>query len=233
MKRRKRATLFCIAALGLAAVLWQLWLAKAPGPLIRLPRGVSLARALRDGKSGQPKGWATNIYCLRASSTLIKDLVHSPKDLAMQRLRLEVQARVLELRGRLPLPGPNPPEVDYLTPRLGECSYASGEKYLLAKELFWEVDEPAIKASPDISLCFVWGSTNGLGHARDRTLLIEEGIVSNGIFGARMAGGAFTELFLTNQCAIIRDTRKLVKIVPLDCLRAYADAGLVRLPATK
>jgi hypothetical protein len=34
----------------------------------------------------------------------------------------------------------------------------------------------------------------------------------------------------TNQCAVIRDVKGLVKIVPLEYLKAYVDAGLVTLP---
>jgi hypothetical protein len=34
----------------------------------------------------------------------------------------------------------------------------------------------------------------------------------------------------TNQCAVIRDVEGLVKIVPLEYLKAYVDPGLLTLP---
>jgi hypothetical protein len=67
--------------------------------------------------------------------------------------------------------------------------------------------------------------------------LTEEGILKSGIFGTRWKGsqaqqqGPRTREYLpANQCAVIRDVKGLVKIVPLEYLKAYVDAGLVTLP---
>jgi hypothetical protein len=143
-------------------------------------------------------------------------------------MRYEAQ----ELAGQNLHKVPNPPDVDYVTPRLGECYDTSGEKYLYAKELGWE--------NGFSFLGFVWGGTNQPQHARDRITLIEDGIRKNGIFGMRLGwsspkrlGPPTIEYFPTNQCAIVRDTKGLVKILPLDCLQSYVDAGLVKLPKQK
>jgi hypothetical protein len=42
-----------------------------------------------------------------------------------------------------------------------------------------------------------------------------------------------TEYLPTNQCAVIRDVKGVVKIVPVEYLKAYADAGLITLPTGK
>jgi hypothetical protein len=141
-----------------------------------------------------------------------------------------------EMLGRSLCKAPNPPVVDFVTPRLGECFQTSGEKYLLAKEIYWEVSDPPQQQPGYEStfLSFVWGGTNQPRNVRDRVVLIEDGILKNGIFGMRLVLGGPRdeppEYFRTNRCAVIRDRRGLVKIVPLDCLKAYVDAGLVRLP---
>jgi hypothetical protein len=65
---------------------------------------------------------------------------------------------------------------------------------------------------------------------------MEDGILMNGIFGKHLTWslpgqrGALTAEYLhTNRCAVIRDARKLVKIVPIDFLKSYVDAGLVSI----
>jgi hypothetical protein len=123
-----------------------------------------------------------------------------------------------------------------VTPRLGECFQISGEKYLLAKEFVWEVSPPPVQGSDWTFLGFVWGNTNQVRHAREIVALTEEGILKSGIFGMRLKwslpqqhGVMTIEYLPTNQCAIIRDVTGLVKIVPIDYLKAYADAGLVTL----
>jgi hypothetical protein len=127
-----------------------------------------------------------------------------------------------------------------MTPRLGECFQVSGERYLLAKEFIWEVSPPQGRDSNWTFLWFVWGGTNQPRHARDLVALTEEGMLKSGIFGMRMKwsrpqqqGVMTREYFPTNQCAIIRDVEGQVKIVPLEYLKAYADAGLVTLPNSK
>jgi hypothetical protein len=89
-------------------------------------------------------------------------------------------------------------------------------------------------------LWFVWGGTNQPRHARDLVALTEEGILKNGIFGMRMKwsrpqqqGVITRDYFPTNQCAVIRDVKGLVKIVPLEYLKTYVDTGLVTLPSSR
>lgn len=76
------------------------------------------------------------------------------------------------------------------------------------------------------------GGTNEVRHARDGIAAIEEGIVKDGVYVYRLKlqprGRVLTEAFLTNQCAVIRDTKGIVTILPVQYLRRYADAGLVR-----
>jgi hypothetical protein len=79
-----------------------------------------------------------------------------------------------------------------------------------------------------------------LRHAREVVALTEQGILKSGIFGMRMKWslpqqqGVMTKEYLsTNQCAVIRDVKGLVKIVPIEHLKAYVDAGLVTLPPGK
>jgi|WetSurMetagenome_2_1015567.scaffolds.fasta_scaffold434448_2 hypothetical protein len=42
-----------------------------------------------------------------------------------------------------------------------------------------------------------------------------------------------THYLSTNQCAVIPDVKGLVKILPIEYLKAYADAGLVTLPSSE
>jgi hypothetical protein len=156
--------------------------------------------------------------------------------LILERIRYEAH----ELTGQTLNTAPSQPVVDYITPRLGECFDTSGEKYLYAKEFGWEVNTARSKENEFAFLGFVWGGTNQPQNARDRITLIEDGIRKNGIFGMRLGwsspkrlGAPTIEYFPTNQCAIVRDTKALVKILPLDCLKSYADAGLVKLPNAK
>jgi hypothetical protein len=198
-------------------------------PSVQLPDGVSLAEILRSGKNETPKGWQTNKYCLggRPAQDLI---ILAPRERASL-LFESIRYKVHEMLGRTLARVPTSPRVDYVTPRLGECFGVSGEKYLYAKEFGLEVSP--YKTEDDWKfLGFVWGGTNQLRHARDWTALIENGIRQNGIFGIRPNDGQLPIEILgpTNQCAIIRDTKGLVKILPLDCVKGYVDAGLVRLP---
>jgi hypothetical protein len=110
----------------------------------------------------------------------------------------------------------------------------------LAKEFIWEVSPPSGQGSDWTFLYFIWGGTNQLRHARDVVALTEQGILKSGIFGMRVKwslpqqGGVTTIEYLpTNQCAVIRDVKGLVKIVPVEYLKAYVDVGLVTLPNRK
>jgi hypothetical protein len=147
--------------------------------------------------------------------------------------------RIHEVCGRTLCTAPNRPTCDFVTPRLEECFQVTDERYLLAKEFVWEVDLPAAQNEDSqwTFLFFIWGGTNQLRHARDRIAVMENGILKDGIFGMRLkwslphqSGVTTREYLTTNRCAIIRDVKGLVKIVPLDNLKAYVDAGLVTLP---
>jgi hypothetical protein len=223
MVLRRRDSVLCVMGLGLGLLIWSLWAARAFVPSVRLPEGVSLAEALHNGSSESPKGWHTNVYCQEGRPAVAVGLVNQAM-LVVDRILYGTH----EMLGRSLCKAPNPPVVDFVTPRLGECFQTSGEKYLLAKEIYWEVSDPPQQQPGYEStfLSFVWGGTNQPRNARDRVVLIEDGILKNGIFGMRLA----PEYFRTNRCVVIRDTRRLVKIVPLDYLKAYVDAGLVRLP---
>lgn len=216
----------------LGLLLWSLWTVPSFQPSVQLPDGVSLAQILRSGKNETPKGWHTNqnYYGDQPPPKMtVKWTAGERMWLLFQRIRYGAH----EMLGRSLVRAPNSPVVDYVTPRLNECFDTSGEKYLYARELGWE----GRREDETRFLGFVWGGTNRLRHARDRIPLIENGIRQNGIFGMRLtlgtARGAMFEYLPTNQCAVIRDTKGLVKIVPLDYLKAYVDAGLVRLPMEK
>lgn len=233
MTRSKRIPLSAAVTIGVALLLWNLWPKAAFVPSIRLPQGVSLTEVLRDGKSEAPRGWHTNIYC-RAQQ---RQAGFHPLE-TLQSFRRGIQDFIQEMRGLTLATAPGSPAVDYVTPRLGECFQTSREKYLMARELVWEVGLPAEKGAEYTFLGFVWGGTNQLRHARDRIAVIENGLLTSGIFGMRMTWalpqqrGAMTIQYLppANRCAVIRDVKGLVKIVPLDYLKAYTDAGLVTLP---
>jgi hypothetical protein len=232
MAHYKRISALCAGILGLALLMVCLWPAADYRLSVRLPHGVSLAEALRDGKREPPKGWHTNLYW-QAGQPIRFQTFHDRTQFAVDKLQYQIHEWLGQSLARVP----NQPTVDYVTPRLGECFDTSGEKYWLAKEFHWEVDRPSLQGSKFAFLGFNWGGTNQPRHARDRIVLIEEGIVNHGIFGIHLKwslpeqrGVRTMEHFPTNQCAIIRDTRGVVKIVPLDYLKAYADAGLVTLP---
>jgi hypothetical protein len=228
----KRTSVLCVGMLALALLIWCWWPAADNRPSVRLPPGVSLAEALRDGKREPPKGWHTNIYG-QGGQPIQFATFRDRAQFAVYKLQYQIH----EWLGRSLARVPSQPTVDYVTPRLGECFDTSGEKYWLAKEFHWEVDRPRLQSPEFAFLAFVWGGTNQLRHDRERVSLIEDGIVNHGIFGIRLTwslpaqhGVRTTEYFPTNRCAIIRDIPGMVKIVPLDYLKAYADAGLVALP---
>ena len=229
MKSSRRVLTFCTISFGVGLVLLCLWQVPSFEPSVQLPDGVSLAEILRSGKNEARKGWQTNQYCLGGRPALDLTILASCEraSLRFEKIRYEVH----EMLGRTLVRVPTSPRVDYVTPRLGECFYVSGEKYLYAKEFGLEVS-PYKTEDSSAFLGFVWGGTNQLRHARDRAALIEDGIRQNGIFGIRLNQGQLPMQILgpTNQCAIIRDTKGLVKILPLDCVKGYVDAGLVRLP---
>ena len=82
---------------------------------------------------------------------------------------------------------------------------------------------------------YLYGGTSKVRSIRGWIALNEAGLVQNGVIAYRkkhppppmVPGVAVNEPFRTNQCAIIRDTTGVVKVVPLDYLRAYSEAGLV------
>ena len=232
MARLKRLLPICVIALGLGLVMRSVWPSPAFVSSIRLPKGVSLAQVLAADKGKPPGGWHTNIYC--------RGDMPRPSGRSPSYFMEAIRYRVHEALGRTLCRVPNPPRCDFVTPRLGECFQISGEKYLLAKEFGWEVSPPPGPESDWTFLCFVWGDTNQLRHAREVVALTEEGILKSGIFGMRMKWslpqqqGVMTKEYLpTNQCAVIRDLKGLVKIVPIEHLKAYVDAGLVTLPPGK
>jgi hypothetical protein len=173
----KRLLPIWVIALGLGLIIRSHWLSSAFAPSIRLPKGVSLAQVLAADKGKPARGWHTNLYCRANRSTT--------SGRGFSHLVEEIRYRVHEDLGRTLCRVPNPPRCDYVTPRLGECFQISGEKYLLAKEFVWEVSPPE-QGSDWTFLCFVWGKTNQVRHAREIVALTEEGILRSGIFGMRM-----------------------------------------------
>lgn len=229
--RPGQAFVICGAGLCMILLVWRLWPTSEYRPFIRLPAGRTLDQVLQNGQFAIPKGWHTNIYCRGRKPALNLNLTDRT------RLFFEgVRGQVHECLGTTLWQGPSQRIVETLTPRLGECFQASGEIYLVAKEFGWEVDKPVEQGSDFIYLCFVFGGTNQLRHARDWVTVVEEGIARDGLLGRRLQwslpnhrGKMTAEFLSTNQCAVIHDTPGLVKIVPLDCLRAYGEAGLVNL----
>lgn len=228
----KRPLAVGVITVGLGLILWNLWPSTAFVPSVRLSQGVSLAQAMRTDKSQSPMGWHTNIYCHAG--------VAMSRGWSPSLLVEGIRYRAHEALGWTLCRVPNPPRCDFVTPRLGECFQITGEKYLLAKEFVWEVSQPPGQNSDWTFLCFVWGGTNQVRHAREVAALTEEGILKSGIFAMRMKWslpqqrGVMTPEYLpTNQCAVIRDVKGLVKIVPVEYLKAYADAGLVTLPSAR
>jgi hypothetical protein len=124
---------------------------------------------------------------------------------------------------------------------LDGCSHYGGETYLLAKELL--PTNPLPGWGPVLMLSYMYGGTNLALDKRHWITLNETAILKNGVILSRMrehpiptpnGHGLFvTETYATNRCAIIRDEKRLVKIIPLEFLRAYSDAGLIQLPKTQ
>jgi hypothetical protein len=84
-----------------------------------------------------------------------------------------------------------------------------------------------------ITLSFVWGAPNQLRHANEKIAMIEQGICK-GVFEREVHwNGPQPDHTLggqSNLCAIVRDQPGLVKIVPIQLLKAYMNAGLIELP---
>ncbi len=156
----RRILVISVTVLGVGLAFWSLWPFSQPS--VQLPDGVSLAQVLANGKNQPPMGWHTNRYCLGGLPPVYLDARERTK-LVLERMRYEAH----ELAGQNLHKVPNPPDVDYVTPRLGECYDTSGEKYLYAKELGCE--------NGFSLLGFVWGGTNQVRHAQDRITLIEDG----------------------------------------------------------
>lgn len=226
---RRRTLVGGLAVLGCGVLLWSMWPGAAFVPSVRVPEGMSVGEALQAGKSELPKGWTTNTVP-RGRLGLQGGFLTCAQVLVAQ-----ARAGMYELAGRTLDRAPGSPTVDHLLPRLSECSVVSGEKYLLAKEFVRQAGNRAPTIADSVFLGFVWGGTNQLRHARDRITLIEDGILKHGVFEFRLnvspgTMGSVADYFPTNRCVIIRDTKGLVKIVPVEHLKAYVNSGLVRLP---
>jgi hypothetical protein len=193
---------------------------------LQVPEGMTLDEAMRNGKVESPEGWTTNSVPHEERRDL-KLGFHLRTQILFEGVRTEI----CDVLGQTLYRAPNPPRIEHLLPRLSECSEISGETYLLAKELVWQIYNPGPPKTDSTFLGFIWGGTNQPRSAMDWTRLIEDGILRNGVFGMRLnlSSGKVLEYSCTNRCAIVRDTKGLVKIVPIDCLKAYIDAGLVRI----
>ena len=208
---RRKAIFYCVAGIVAAMLLFWVFRGTRNHPCtILLPENVSLTDALRMGTGQPPKGWETNRftrYSLREQFTV-------------WRMKFLIQ----DFFGRGTMPVPNPPRGVELTMALADCSCHSGETYLLAKEL---IPVPYVYGSNGFCLGFMFGGTNQAKRVRDWALLHEEHIARNGVIANRdkqpkptALGVPQEEPFLTNQCAVIRDTKGVVKIIPLNCLRS-------------
>lgn len=225
MSPLKRSALLGTGALGVLA-LWVCWVSPNRPPAAQLPKGVSLAEALRRGGEQAPKGWYTNW-------TGPRHRFMWPITWPMFRFEMK------QLLGRCPMVIPNPARDLDLRYNLADCSRYSGETYLLAKELFpdgYADSWPHL----DFNLAYQCGGTNQPRRLRDWIAANEAALVRNGVIGLRKKnplptamGVDLNEPFITNQCAIIRDCKGIVKIVPLDYLRAYKDAGLLTVLESK
>jgi hypothetical protein len=234
MRSRRKMGIALGVAVGLGVAAWWLGRSGSFAPSIQLPPGVALEEALKSGKAGTPLGWETNLYCLTPHRW--------PESVGLGErlgyLKERFRERLHEMAGSTLHRAPGRPIVDFVDSRLGECFDVSGEKYLLAKEFKRDLWPPAQPGLDFRYLGFIWGGTNHLRHARDRIQLIERSMVQNGIFGLRLNDpvshhrlGLTTDYFRTNRCAIVRDQPGVVKLVPLEYLRAYCDAGLVKIPS--
>jgi len=227
MTPRKRIALICTAGLGLL-VAWGFW----PNPnhcsSVQLPDGISFPGILHRETALQPRGWYTNKF---SPFTIRQGLRHGV-------FTVVVRFKIQELLGRSSMGVPNPAREVDMRANLADCSSHSGETYLLARELFpegYSDNWPSL----DFNLGYVYGGSNRVRHVRDWIALNEVGLVRNGVISYRKKqplptaiGEALEEPFATNWCAIIRDAKGFVKVIPLDCLPAYTQAHLVRLPKT-
>jgi len=190
---------------------------------VEVPEGISLSDSLQDAGSKAPEGW----YAIKGKGQSSPAARVATKD----RVKYLYYRLVAAVRGEN-VPVPNPPrEVDLIS-NLEFCASRSGTTYLLAKEFMpqgW-----TNTADSEYWLCFVYGGTNNARSFTKWVAANEEGIVKHGIQIWRKRHppsiGPVHERFVTNQCAIVRDASRIVKIVPLGMLRAYSDAGLLNLP---
>ncbi|HUR46683.1 MAG TPA: hypothetical protein VMZ27_12470 [Candidatus Saccharimonadales bacterium] len=217
----KKATLKFIGGMIGGVLLFCVWQAiRSDPPSVLLPNNVSLDEVLRGGTEHPPMGW----HVIRYTKYSLKE------EFTLRRLRFRIEDSL----GQANMGVPNPARDIELTMALADCSSHTGENYLLAKEL---IPAPYIYGSNGFCLGFMFGGTNQ-ARVRDWALLHEQQIARNGVISHRdkqpkptALGVPRQEPFLTNQCAVIRDTKGVVKIIPLNCLRAYKDAGLIKLPA--
>lgn len=225
MRGRRKSLLICGSALVVLLFVCSLWMRTNPTPRVQLPKGLSIKAVLAQGDKPVPKGW----YTIRSPGWSLAQSLSGPV----------IRYKLDNLLGRCREGVPNPPiDVD-LRSNLAACSGHSGEIYLLAREflparysdtLLWD----------EFSLGYRYGGTNRVRSIRDWVAINEAGIVENGVVAWRrkdnvpmVEGAELMEPYRTNQCAVIRDTRGVVKIVPLNCLRAYRDSGLIRLSAAE
>jgi hypothetical protein len=221
--RSPKAKIYAISAVGLLC-LFSVWLGSsrfARRSIVEVPSGILLSDVLQNGDTRTPEGW----FAIKGNRTPATRV--SPKDYPKYLLYRVVAA----IRGQ-DVPVPNPPREVDLVSNLEYCATHSGTTYLLAKEFMpqgW-----TNKMTSDYWLCFVYGGTN---NARNYTKWVAEneaGILSNGIQVWRkrypVSAGSVHERFRTNECAIVRDEPRVAKIVPLRMLKAYLDAGLIKLP---
>jgi len=220
MTARQISLLVLSGALIVGCFVWGLCL-RNPAPRVQLPKGVSLRTVLAEGNLHVPKGWHT---IRKRTLTLAQSLSWR-----------NVRYRLNNMLGRGYNPVLNPPKAVWLPYNLSECSELSGDIYLLAKELLPDGYDDHWPEQLDLG--YTYGGTNRVRRARDWIAANEAGIVENGVVAEREKvprptgiGEALSEPYRTNLCAVIRDSKGIVKIVPLNCLRAYRDGGLIRLP---
>lgn len=202
------------------SVLWSEW--KRNQIVVLIPKDVTLKDALLHVSTSTPKGWHSlgRPVAQRAKLTEYPELFYN-------RLR-----RLLRGTGGSRRVPNTAREID-LVHQFRYISQKSQTEYLLAKEFM-----PSDWDGKDDSywLCFVYGGVPDAPSLAKWIALNEAGIVEGGIRIWRkrqhiVTSGPVHEPYLTNKCVLVRDKPGTVKIVPLEMLGAYRDAGLLELPA--
>jgi hypothetical protein len=227
----KRRTLVLFVTIGGATLAIVCWLRQNPSPSLQLPHEACLPLVLRSGLAESPKGWYTNQVLPRPPLVTLENV-------SLRKIRWALGFKLAEMLGRHGVLLPEAPTGLLLKCQLDTCSESSGKTYLLAKELI--PTNVVSNWDPIFRLGFEYDGTNRALNARHRITLVETAILKSGLIESRVRehpiptadgfGLIISEPYCTNPCAIIRDTRNFVKIVPLNCLAAYSVAGLIHLP---